>query len=109
MPKTVAVNIKYEKCDFKACRKRDNSIPDPPEEGFAGNPFFLADPNDDLERRKVIDMYRDYFLDRIQRDMSFRNAIIALYGKRLGCFCKPKPCHVDVIIKWLDDFFSPVS
>ena len=32
----------------------------------------------------------------------FRQRIHALKGKRLGCFCKPYPCHGDIIKEYLD-------
>lgn len=46
--------------------------------------------------------YRVYFAERIEKDPAFRAAVLALRGKRLGCFCKPGPCHGDVIAAWID-------
>ena len=39
-------------------------------------------------------------LDRIENDAEFRTAAEELRGKILGCHCKPKPCHGDVIAAW---------
>ena len=50
----------------------------------------------------TIDCYRVYFRRRMQSDDMFREAINSLQGKRLGCFCKPHPCHGDVIKEYLD-------
>jgi hypothetical protein len=32
----------------------------------------------------------------------FLQAVIALDGKRVACFCKPLPCHLDVINQWFE-------
>lgn len=103
MKLTEVVNLKYDKCDIKICRCKDNSIPEPPLEGCFGNPFFLRNPNDDNERTHVIYKYKQYFLNRIEIDYKFREAVLSLKGKKLGCFCAPKPCHGDIIIQWLDN------
>lgn len=100
---TKVVNLRKEKCDVKICRLPDNTVPDPPKPGCFGNPFFLKDVNDDEERKLVVDRYRGYFNGRIVKDKAFRDAILSLKGKRLGCFCAPKACHGDVIKEWLDD------
>lgn len=95
---TVVVNFRQEPCDVKITRKPDNSIPDPPEFGCFGNPF----PVKKYGRARCLELYRQYFLDRIENDETFRKAVLSLKGKRLGCFCKPLPCHGDVIKEWLD-------
>lgn len=46
--------------------------------------------------------YEAYFNLRIDEDKDFKSAVLNLKGKTLGCFCKPKPCHGDVIIEWLN-------
>jgi hypothetical protein len=43
-----------------------------------------------------------YFKSRLRTDAVFRNRILVLKGKTLGCFCKPNPCHGDVIAEYLD-------
>jgi hypothetical protein len=95
---TIVVNFRKEKCDVKISRRRDNSIPDPPEEGCFGNPF----PVQRYGRDKCIELHREYFLKRVESDEPFRQAVLSLNGKRIGCFCKPLPCHGDVIKEWLD-------
>ena len=65
-----------------------------------GNPFWT---NDEVSRDEAISNFEKYFLDRVGRDLRFRDKVLALRGKTLGCFCRPeKPCHGDVIAKWLD-------
>jgi hypothetical protein len=99
--KTLAVHIR-EPHDFKACRSPKGDIPDYPHPGWAGNPFILKNVNDDAERDEVIAKYRKYFYDRILVDKNFRDGILSLRGKRIACFCKPKACHTDVIVEYLD-------
>ena len=39
-----------------------------------------------------------YFVDE---NPEFRKSVMLLKGKRLGCYCKPKECHGDVIKEWI--------
>ena len=55
-----------------------------------GNPFIIGKDGD---RRAVIDKYREYVLGR----HDLMSALHELDGKVIGCFCKPKPCHGDVL------------
>jgi hypothetical protein len=64
-----------------------------------GNPFVIGPDGD---REEVIIKYKEYFLDRMAVDRGFKKAILSLKGLRLGCMCKPKPCHGDVIVEWLE-------
>ena len=54
------------------------------------------------ERDRVMRCYRIAFADRIQNDPEFKRRVEELRGKTLGCFCKPKDCHGDIIASWLD-------
>ncbi|MFR8224679.1 MAG: DUF4326 domain-containing protein [Alistipes shahii] len=54
------------------------------------------------EPRCYFDRYRSYFYGRLRTDPEFRQRIHALKGKRLGCFCKPYPCHRDIIKEYLN-------
>lgn len=47
-------------------------------------------------------LYRGYLFKRAREDAEFKAALLELRGKRVGCFCAPKPCHLDVIKEWLD-------
>ena len=47
-----------------------------------------------LWRRRLAGTSRHLWLGRLR----------ALRGKRLGCWCAPKPCHGDVLIKLLLEF-----
>jgi hypothetical protein len=100
MTATTVVNLRHEPCDVKICRKKDGTIPEPPEHGCFGNPFRLRKENDDAERESVCDMFELYFLGKIVEPV-FRTAVLSLKGKTLGCFCKPKRCHGDTIALYL--------
>ena len=55
-----------------------------------GNPFRIGP---DGSRDEVIQKYRDY----IQTRPDLLNSIDELKDKALVCFCKPKPCHGDIL------------
>lgn len=69
------------------------------ESGYFGNPIKLADGE---ARGATLEKFKEYFLNRIQNDQEFRDKVNALKGKRLGCFCAPNPCHVMIIIEYLE-------
>ena len=68
-------------------------------DGYFGNPFSVER---DGGREKVIELYREYFLNRLKIDPEFARRTKELKGKRLGCFCNPKACHGDVIAEYLE-------
>lgn len=43
------------------------------------------------------------FLLRVKHDPIFKKKVLELSGKILGCFCKPKECHGDIIAHWLNE------
>lgn len=49
-----------------------------------------------------IRLYKEYFYDRISWDFIFRNEVLKLKDKRLGCSCKPGICHGDIIVEWIN-------
>lgn len=61
-----------------------------------GNPF---KEGRDGTIKEVIDKYRDYILTH--PTLVF-DLIEELDGKVLGCWCKPKPCHGDILIELLE-------
>ena len=60
-----------------------------------GNPFKIGR---DGNRTQVIEKYRSYILNKPE----LLNSLYELEGKILGCFCKPKACHGDVLIELLE-------
>jgi len=64
-----------------------------------GNPFVIGN---DGTRLEVIKKYRAWFSERLKDDR-FHSEVLSLAGKRLGCFCKPKECHGDIIVEYLEN------
>lgn len=94
MATTRVVNIKNgQGCDVYIGRAGKNS------DGYFGNPFRLL-PGE--ARGSTLIEYRDYFYKRLEHDPEFKERVHALKGKRLGCFCKPLPCHGDIITDYLN-------
>jgi len=59
-----------------------------------GNPFVMGRDGD---RDEVITKYERWIVT--QDDLM--EALGELQGKVLGCWCHPKPCHGDILIKLL--------
>jgi hypothetical protein len=57
-----------------------------------GNPFEIGT---DGTREDVIRKYREW----VQTQPELMNALGELEGQRLGCWCKPKACHGDVLVE----------
>jgi len=70
----------------------------PPHDCIYGNPFVLHDVDDAAERAEVLGNYERWILAQEQRGLVER-AKKELPGKVLGCWCKPKPCHGDVLLR----------
>lgn len=68
--------------------------------GYFGNPFRLPAG---LPPGSTLDRYREYFYDKLSSDPEFKRRVLELKGKVLGCFCKPHPCHGDIIADYLNN------
>jgi hypothetical protein len=91
--RTVVVNIYKEQFDAYIGRAGRG------EDGYFGNPFRMENGT---SREDTVEKFQRYFTARIEKDVEFRRRVLALKGKRLGCFCKPQACHGDVIADWLN-------
>lgn len=60
-----------------------------------GNPFVIGMSG---SRKQVINMYREYILSKPE----LLEDLHELKGKRLGCYCKPLPCHGDILKELAD-------
>lgn len=56
-----------------------------------GNPFAIGPDGD---RDEVIRKYKEW----IETKPELLKALPELRGKVLGCWCKPEPCHGDVLL-----------
>lgn len=66
-----------------------------------GNPFIIVDSRND-----AIDKFKPYFMNKIRSGEISISDLRELYGKRLGCSCKPKRCHGDYIAECVNIMFS---
>lgn len=60
-----------------------------------GNPFKI---NKEADRQEVLKQYKDWVL--VQPGLM--RCLEDLRGKKLGCFCKPKQCHGDVLVELVE-------
>ena len=66
------------------------------------NPFHMKDESD---RMNVIKKYEKYLFET-----GLINDIQELSeSKRLGCWCSPKPCHGDVLVKYINLYNKKVT
>lgn len=95
---TTVVNIRLHDYDVymgRAGRGHD---------GYFGNPKPRAR---NAPPGNTLNDFSDYFFERMETDPEFRQRVIALKGKRLGCFCVDEPwsttdtgafvCHAQII------------
>ncbi len=61
-----------------------------------GNPFIIGR---DGTREEVVEKYRKW----VPTQEKIMNSLYKLYNKRLGCHCKPKACHGDVLVELIND------
>lgn len=88
-------------------RGAGGSIPsDPRKYGGLGNPHpvgkWCTICRTTHQRGEAVKAYERTFADRIETDPLFRETVLSLKGKALGCFCAPSACHGDVIKRWLE-------
>ena len=62
-----------------------------------GNPFPEGKCGD---RATVIKKYEIY----LRNNTGLLSCLDELVGKKLACYCAPKPCHGDVLIKFLKEW-----
>lgn len=93
----IKVNAHYQDFDIYCGRPM-------PKRGLNGSP--LGNP---FKGDGAIEQYRLWLWDRLKRrDLAVIDELISIIGFnhvhsecRLACWCAPRPCHVDVIIKAL--------
>lgn len=66
--------------------------------GYFGNPIALKG----AKRGSTLELYRQYLDKRLSSDETFYRKVMELKGKTLVCFCKPKPCHGDILIEYIE-------
>ena len=53
--------------------------------------------------KEILAQYETWLRQKIKEDQNTKENLLKLKGKRIGCWCKPLPCHVDVIIKLINE------
>jgi hypothetical protein len=69
----------------------------PPQDSIFANPF-KVEGDDDLSRYRCVMAYSEYITKRLNTEPALVEELKKLRGKTLGCWCKPKMCHGDVLI-----------
>ena len=83
---------------------------EPGQEGWLGNPHPIGwcDICTTYHNRdECIEKFKEDFFEKLEVDAVFRNSVLLLCGKKLGCYCKPENCHGDIIKKWIDENSHP--
>lgn len=62
------------------------------------NPFKVGK---DGKREEVLEKYELYLQDQIKNNIITKEMLLTLKDKNLGCWCKPEPCHGDILIKYI--------
>ncbi len=78
------VNVRKEPCDIYIGRG-----------SIWGNPYHIGK---DGTREEVIEKYRNYILS----NNFLMSRLSDLRGKKLGCYCKPKLCHGDILVQLVE-------
>lgn len=89
---TRVVNVKTEECDVYCGRAMPNR-------GLLASPW--------ANKYKLeTERERSAAIQAFERDLLENPVLLVrlveLRGKRLGCWCRPKPCHCDVLARWAD-------
>ena len=94
MPVAGIVNIKHTS-DYDVYIGRNTMV-----NSKYGNPYKIGIH---YPRNKCIKMYEGTLLFKILRtkEITYED-LLSLSGQVLGCFCKPKPCHGDVIARYVE-------
>ncbi|MFW9871651.1 MAG: DUF4326 domain-containing protein [Candidatus Thorarchaeota archaeon] len=60
-----------------------------------GNPYKIGK---DGTRKEVMKKYKNH----IRTNKKLMNELSELEGKTLGCWCKPKSCHGDILVELIE-------
>lgn len=69
--------------------------------------FWGNDVGKDLgSREAAISAFKKEFYNKLRTGVIKREHLETLRGMRLGCTCKPKPCHGDIIAQAVNKLFK---
>ena len=66
------------------------------------NPFKVGEGKGKHTREEAVKLYEGFVRDRI-KDPKWKEELLKLKGKNLGCWCSPEPCHGDVLMKIIEE------
>lgn len=75
----------------------------PPQASIWANPFKVTGKH---SRKEVLEQYKTYLLQKLESGDIGWDELQTLRGKTLGCWCKPLPCHGDVLVELLSEYFQ---
>jgi hypothetical protein len=106
--------IENDRYDIRSVKIRDHKDAMHCHRGFPlGNPFEMN--GDESKRDEVCDKYEEYFQKKVAEEdpaimsglaQCVKYAIENGYVK-LGCFCHPKRCHTNTIVRYLEGVLNP--
>jgi hypothetical protein len=76
---------------------------------FIGRPSKFGNPHvmhSETERHKVVALFEQTARKRLAVDFWWAEKVKGLHGKTLGCYCAPKACHGDVLLKLAAELHS---
>ena len=53
-------------------------------------------------REESIERYKQYLWNQIRKGVISKEMLLELDGNRLACYCAPKACHGDVLVKAIE-------
>ena len=73
-------------------------------DGYWGNPIAIGRPCPvcgviHRENGSTLNCFRRWLWTKMKTDASFTSRLRELHDKDLVCFCKPNPCHGDVLLE----------
>lgn len=68
----------------------------PFEDSIWANPYKITEIQ---SREQVLKLYREYIEEKLKSNPELVKELIKLEGKKLGCWCKPKCCHGDILVE----------
>jgi hypothetical protein len=71
----------------------------PKQPSIWANPFKVQNNRNET----VIHLYEKYIRNKIENEYGIEE-LLKLKGKTLGCWCKPKSCHGDILIKLIKEY-----
>jgi len=73
----------------------------PNQNSIWANPYKITNTQ---TREQVLVLYREYIEKKLKSNPILINDLMKLKGKKLGCWCKPKCCHGDILLEMIKKY-----